>query len=1022
MNSQSARLASSLLLIASGCLFAQAPRSIGPASTGGRIADFAVANLPGKAEVMYVGTASGGVFKSANAGVSWSPIFDHAGAMMSIGAVAVAPSNPNEVWVGTGEVDNRQSSSWGDGIYKSLDGGATWHGMGLEPTRHIAKIIVDPNNANVVYVAALGHLWGSNPERGVYKTTDGGLTWKLVLFHDDNTGATDLAMSPTDPNVVYAALYQRQRKGWGYNGGGPGSGIYRTNDGGATWKQLTVGLPAGDKGRIGLATSPQNSSLVYAIVEADPPAGRGGAGGAAPAPGGPGGRGARAGAGAGPPPARGGVFRSLDQGETWEHLSPLNPRPSYYSRIYVDPRDSQRVYIMGSERGFYISDDGARNFRDVFSHVHGEDHVLWIDPSDPNHLLIGGDGGVSISYDRGETWLFRNDMPIGQFYAISTSFGPAPYLICGGLQDNGNWCTPSASHLSVGLSNGDSFNIGGGDGMYASFDGNDQTLLVSSQNGNTNRLTLRSFQRQSITVSSPAAVSPKPGEPALRWYWTAPIVVSHFSPQVIYTAANRLFRSPDQGRTWQPISPDLTAQINRDQLTMMGAPIPAHAFSKNDGQDNFSAITTLAESPLDAKLLYTGADDGTLQVTRDGGAHWTNVTHNLTGLPPMSNVSSIVASQYSASRVYATFDAHFNDDYHPYVFESDDYGATWRAIASGLPESSVHRLRENPDHEDFLVAGLEDGVYCSRDRGQHWEVLDPDMPPMPVYDLVYQASTHDLVLGTHGRGIWVFDHFGAQAALTPAMLSGPAQLLPTPPAHRETIYTPQAWYGAGEFFAPNPASGADISFVLPPTASGEATVSVNDSAGQLVRDFHVTAKPGLNHVMWDLHYNQAGPTAAPGRYAVKLAVGAAPAVTGSFEIVPDPASTLSPADAARRQTELMAAYRLALDLAPAREAANLAIEQLTALRPFAADAAAAVAQLTPAAGELARLTAQASSLQRAMDGYEGLPTAQQSEQLATLRQQAHAAVLDLNLRLAAIHIAPQWHAPPPLNVPASGSL
>ncbi len=534
-------------------------RSIGPAATGGRIADLAISKVPGQPTEIYVGTTSGGVFKSSNDGVSFTPVFDHAGGMMSIGAVAVAPSNPSVVWVGTGEADNRQSSSWGDGVYRSTDGGQTWQKMGLEETRHVGKIVIHPTDPNTVYVAAAGHLWGSNPERGVFKTTDGGKSWKKVLYKDENTGAIDLAMDPKDPDVVFAAMYQRQRKGWGFNGGGPGSGIYRTTDGGATWVELTRGLPAGDKGRIGLAVFPGDNRMVYAIVEADRTGGGGGGGR---------GRGGAPGAGGG----AGGVFRSLDQGETWEHLSSLNPRPNYYSRIYIDPKDASRIYIMGSNRGLYVSDDAGRTFRDVFSNVHGEDHVLWIDPENSNRLVIGGDGGVSISYDRGLTWLFRLNLPIGQFYTISAN-NQDPFLVCGGLQDNGNWCTPSATRLNYGVSFKDAFNIGGGDGMYSQFEGDDRTLLVSLQNGNTARVDLDSMQRQNIGPVAPAE-RPKPGDPAYRWYWTTPIVVSSFDPKTIYTGANQLFRSDDRGVSWRAISGDLTAHIDREKLTMMGAMVP----------------------------------------------------------------------------------------------------------------------------------------------------------------------------------------------------------------------------------------------------------------------------------------------------------------------------------------------------------------------------------------------------------------------------------------------------------------
>ena len=408
--------------------------------------------------------------RAINDGVSFAPVFDHAGGMMSIGAVAVAPSDPQVVWVGTGEADNRQSSSWGDGVYKSTNGGRAWTKMGLEDTRHIGRIVVDPSDPNVVWIAAAGHLWGSNPERGVYKTTDGGASWKKVLYKDENTGAIDLAMDPRDHNVVFAAMYQRQRKGWGFNGGGPGSGIYRTTDGGVTWTETASGLPPGDKGRIGITLSARDSRTVYAMVEAEPA-------------------------------GTGGVFRSQNRGDNWEHLTSLNPRPMYYSRIYIDPKDSNRVYLMGSNRGLWVSDDGGRSFRDIFSGVHGEDHVLWIDPENTNRLIVGGDGGVSIFYDRGLSWLFRGNLPIGQFYNIAVN-NADPYLVCGGLQDNGNWCTPSATKMDYGISFREAFNIGGGDGMQTVF-ADDHTVLVSSQNGGTARLDLNNMERQAIGAVKP---------------------------------------------------------------------------------------------------------------------------------------------------------------------------------------------------------------------------------------------------------------------------------------------------------------------------------------------------------------------------------------------------------------------------------------------------------------------------------------------------------------------------------------
>jgi len=1022
-------------------------RGIGPAATGGRIADLAVVKSAGQADIVYAATTTGGVFKSVNAGISFAPIFDHAGAMMSIGAIAVAPSNPTIVWVGTGEADNRQSSSWGDGVYKSHDSGATWQKMGLADTRHIGKIVIHPNDPNTVYVAAVGHLWGSNADRGVFKTTDGGKTWKKVLYKDEHTGAIDLVMDPKNPDLLYAAMYQHQRKGWGYNGSGPSSGIFRTMDGGASWTELKNGLPPGDKGRIGLAVFAGDNRAVYAIVEADPAgAGRGGGGGAeggADAPLGPAtpaGRGGRGGRGPQSPvsttgiTAKGGIFRSLDSGETWQHLTGLNPRPMYYSRIYIDPKDMNRVYIMGSNRGVFISDDGARNFREVFSEVHGEDHILWIDPESPNHMVVGGDGGVSISFDRGATWLFRINLPIGQFYDISAN-NRDPFTVCGGLQDNGSWCTPVATNLTYGVSFKEAYNVGGGDGMHAVF-ADDRTLLVSSQNGNTGRVDLDTMERQAIAPVQPEE-KPQIGKPGHRWYWTTPLIVSTHDANTIYTAAEMVFRSEDRGITWKPISPDLTANIDREKLTMMGAPVPRAALSRHDGQTNFSTLTVIAESPLDKAVLYTGADDGVIQMTRDGGQHWNNLTKNVHGLPAMLNISGIVASKYSAGRVYLTVDGHFNDDYHAYVFVSEDYGQNWRAITVGLPESSVHRLREHPSKAELLAIGTEQGVYATFDRGGHWTSLNTNFPPVPVYDLLFQEKSNALVLGTHGRGIWVLDHDEPLTQITPAMtteITAKEFLFPIPPVHHQLLFTGQFWFGHGEFFAPNPPAGAVVTYILPKAMPAGVPIVIADAAGKTIRTLHGPAEAGLNRACWDLRESPPiadlnpspiakcitaplardpasapvippsgqvpnaeggggggrggrglGPVVLPGRYTV--AVGS---LKQDVTVEPDPRFPISELDRKKRYDAILSAYSLQRQLVPARDTARTLTEQMAGLRQYfsAAGTRTSVEAIDKATLEIARVQAQvdraiaaAAQVENAMEGYDGLPTAAQLRQV-----------------------------------------
>ncbi|HVZ48863.1 MAG TPA: hypothetical protein VG916_08775, partial [Gemmatimonadaceae bacterium] len=683
-------------------------RSIGPVNTSGRIDDIAVARVRGQADAIYVATASGGLWKSANNGTSWAPVFDGVDAMMSIGAVAVAPSAPNTVWLGTGEANTRQSSSWGDGVYRSTDGGKTWANMGLKDTRSVGRIVIDPRDPNTVYVAAGGHLWGPNAERGVFKTADGGRTWRKVLFVDENTGANDLVIDPVNPQVLYAATYQRQRRTWGFNGGGPGSNIYKTTDGGATWTKLTNGLPAGDKGRIALALYAADPRVVYASVEAVPPGS--------------------------------GIYRTLDAGATWTKTSPLNTRPNYFSQIRIDPQDVRNVYTLGSNRGFYISADSAATFIELFSNVHGEDHALWIDPDAPNHMIIGGDGGISITWDSGRSWDFRRNMPIGQFYEVDVD-NSVPFRICGGLQDNGVWCVPSAVRNRNGIADRDGWNIGGGDGFHAVFDPtNSAMVLQSSQNGNAAWVNIETLERQGARpgtgdrpaaggrggrggAGAPAGEAEGEGGGPLRWNWDTPIVVSRTNPKVWYMGAQFLFRSRDKGSSWTKISGDLTLDIDRDTLKMMGAVVPPGALSRHDGQSNYGSLTTISPSPLDSNLVYTGSDDGQVQVTRDGGRTWTNLTPKIPGVPAQTYVSTVLASRHKAGRVYVTFDGHYTDDYAPYALVSDDFGATWRSIAGGLPETSVNRIVEHPKDPRVLVLAHERGAHVSNDGGATWLAL-----------------------------------------------------------------------------------------------------------------------------------------------------------------------------------------------------------------------------------------------------------------------------------------------------------
>ncbi len=856
-------------------------RSIGPVNTSGRIDDFAVARMPGQPDAIYVATASGGVFKSTNAGTSWTPIFDDVFAMQSIGDVTVAPSSPTTVWVGTGEANNRQSSSWGDGVYKSTDAGKTWTNMGLTDTKHIGRIVIDPLNASVVYVAAGGHLWGKNAERGIFKTTDGGTTWKKVLFVDDATGATDLVIDPKNPKVLFAAMYQRQRTSWGYTGGGPGSGIFKSVDAGVTWKKLAKGLPAGDLGRIGIDLFAADPKVIFATVEAKD----------------------------------GGVYRSLDAGETWEAVSKQNTRPSYYSQIRVDPKDRNRVYTLGSNRGFYVSNDSGKTFVDTgVTGVHGEDHALWIDPDNTSHLIIGGDGGVSISWDRGATWDFRMNMPLGQFYEIDVDM-KTPFTVCGGLQDNGEWCVPSAVRDRNGIAAKDAWNIGGGDGFYVKFDPSDNNFAYAeSQNGAASRVNLTTMERQSVRPALAGQV--------LRWNWDTPIMTSTADPKTIYMGAQMVFRSADQGRTWTAISGDLTGGVDHPAGTENP---PADALSRNDGSSPFASLTSISESPLDARVIYAGSQDGNVQVTRDGGKTWTNLTGKFPGVPKFTYVSTVLASQHAAGRAYVTFDGHYTDDFLPYLFVTEDFGQTWKNI--GIATTSINRVREHPRSQNVLVVGTEKGALVTNDRGASWLPLSlvTNLPAVSVDDIVIHPRDNALVLGTHGRGIWILDDMGPLEGLTPQVLQSEAALMPIAPARQMITNSPQAWFGTGTFFAPNPDFNAGINYYVRDAAGGSAQIEISDRFGTVVRTLQGTVNKGLNHATWDMRGAAPAPAApapaaepagraggagrggggrgggaagslvAPGTYTVTITVpGLTKPLQGTLKVEADPMATSSP--------------------------------------------------------------------------------------------------------------------------------
>lgn len=872
-------------------------RSIGPAVTGGRIHD--IEALPDDPATLYVASASGGLWKSTNQGTTWRAIFDHQ-PVSTFGDVAIAPSDPDVVWAGTGEQQNRQSTSWGNGVYRSLDGGRTWNHLGLEETRHIARVRVHPDDPDVAWVAAPGNLWRPSTERGVFRTLDGGRSWEHVLAVDTLTGAIDLALDPSNPEVLYAATYQRLRRAWGFNGGGPGSGIWKSTDGGETWTRLTAGLPTGDLGRIGLALSPADPAVVYAMVEHA---------------------------------SETGTYRSDDAGATWRRVNRLNPRPMYYSHIVADPADADRVYVLATE--FYMSEDGGRTFREMPTRptydvgVHSDHHALWIDPGDTRHFYLAGDAGLHESFDRGETYRRINNIPIGQFYAIGLD-DRDPFFIYGGMQDNHSWMGPSATRRFIGIINDDWSQTGFGDGMYQQPEpGNPRVVYVLAQNGGIHRVDPETGDRLDV---SPA---PPEGE-EYRFDWVTPALVSRHDPATVYVGGNRLFISRDRGASWSHTE-DLTKRIDRDTLELMGVRGSEPMLSKHDGTAFFGEITTIAESPLDPSILWVGTDDGNVQVSRDGGDTWTEVGRHLPRPSPTTYVSRVTASGAGPGVAYAALDAHRDGDFAPYLYRTDDFGRTWRSALADLPVAagSVNEVVEHPRRPALLFLGTEHGLFASVDAGERWARLGADLPTTLYDDLAIHERDNALVAGTHGRSLWILDDLTPLEEWTADVGSAPAHLF-TPKAGtirhwwKSTSYRGQAAY-AGE----NPPIGVLLHYHLS-APEDSARILVARPGGEVVRELAVPGEPGVIHrVVWDLRHpppptmagsfggaregvveserelpelphsiEPHGPFVSPGRYEVTLVANGERA-TRPLLVRGDPALELSEADHRAREAFLV---------------------------------------------------------------------------------------------------------------------
>jgi photosystem II stability/assembly factor-like uncharacterized protein len=913
-------------------------RSVGPALTSGRVVGFAV--HPKNRGHYFVAVGSGGVWKTTNAGTTWTPVFDGEGSF-SIGCVVLDPKNPSVVWVGTGENNSQRSVAYGDGVYKSTDGGKTWQNVGLKTSEHIGKILIDPRDSDVVYVAAQGPLWKEGGERGLYKTTDGGKTWNRVLAIDDNTGVTDVVLDPRNPDVLLAASWQRRRHVWTIINGGPGSALHRSTDGGKTWKKVTSGLPDGDVGRIGLALAPTDPDTVYAIVEAADSAG--------------------------------GIFRSSDRGVTWEKRNPFNSQAQYYSHLVVDPANKDRVYVMNVI--IQVSDDGGKSLTPLTEKwKHVDNHEIWIDPNDPSYYLVGCDGGIYESFDRAANWHFKSNLPVTQFYDVACDESGPFYHVYGGTQDNFTLGGPARTRSQHGILNQDWFVVQGGDGFHCKVDPTDPNIVYATlQYGVLCRFDRRTGQRVQIQPM------PGAGEPPLRWNWDSPLVVSPHNPKRIYFAANRLFKSDDRGDSWTAVSSDLTRQLDRNKLPIMGKLWGPDAIFKHGSTSFYGNCVALAESPKKAGVLFVGTDDGLIQISEDDGKSWRKA-ETFPGVPERTYVSKLVASQHDAGTLYACFDNHKSGDFAPYVLKSTDSGKSWVSIAGDLPaRGSVYCLVEDHVDPNLLFCGTEFGLYVTLDGGKKWTRIKKGLPTILVKDLSVQRGMNDLVIGTFGRGIYILDDYSPLRNMKPAELAKPSLF----PVRDAVLYIPSVQYGergkaflgASFFSAENPPFGATFTYHLkdalksrkqkrveaekdaqkagkpvpqatPDELRAEAEeeppsvfLVVADGEGNVVRTVTGPTDAGLHRVTWDLRdpslslTGGTGPLVAPGKYKVTLyqrVNGSATQLAGpvTFNVVLDTQGNPN----AEEVKELLTFQRQALKLRRAvTGAGNFASETATRL-------------------------------------------------------------------------------------------
>ncbi len=778
-------------------------REIGPAISGGRVT--AVAGVAGESNIYYVGAAAGGVFRTSDGGMTWKALFQHE-SVASIGALAVDATNPDIIWAGTGEANVRNDVSFGDGIYKSTDGGAHWKRMGLEHSFQISRILIDPIHPNTVIVATMGSPWADDNDRGVYRTSDGGATWQKVLYLGPSVGVSDLAMDPRNPQVLFAAAYRFRRTPWSYSDGGPEDAIYKSVDEGQTWKRLSGhGLPKEPVSRIGLAVAPSSPNVVYAVMGSK----------------------------------EGVLWRSDDSGAHWSLASKdeeVDVRPFYFSHIAVDPKNSD--HILALSNNLMESKDGGQNFSIIAKQVHVDHHAIWIDPSGSGRIIEGNDGGVALSRDNGTHWAFLHNIAIGQFYHVSAD-DEQPYMICGGLQDNSAWCGPSLSKDPSGILDRHWFDLNGGDGMYAiPAPDNPNLVYNNTQNGAFTIFNREAEQAHDIEPYPRDFVGGGVADLPYRFAWNAGFAVSPQNPLVLFAGANVVFKSEDRGRTWKSISPDLTLNDKAKQQSSGGAVV-----KDNSGAEVYDAILRITPSAKDPNVIWIGTDDGQVQLTRDGGGNWTNVTSHIPGLLAWGRVESIDLSPENPNEAVITVDRHFSGDFKPYIYSTLDYGATWQSISGDLPQVYAHAVRRDPVNPKMYYAGLENGLYLSWDGGAHWYLLGLGLPNAPVYDIALHEReqregnqrVEDLVVATHGRALWILDDLTPLEQFTGQIGQESLHLFPLPAALRFWPWSQVEPLGDSEFYGKNPTYGAQITYFLAREVKEPGQLVIADSQGHVVR-------------------------------------------------------------------------------------------------------------------------------------------------------------------------------------------